>query len=476
MGVYNLKQYRSFDLSSDFAQYNQAVWLIAHGHINPWSSIGSFPFNDNYFSLVTYPLAVVYWIYPHGVVLFWLQDAAGVVAELVAVVWIMEIAQRLTRSHEKGRVVVVLALGSVLLMLANPWFYRAMFFGVHPEAFAAVFLVLAIRSAWKGQVGWSIAWAVMLLLAGGDLGGLYLAGFGLTLLLALPRRWWWGLGGIVVGIAWIRITQALGVSQNTILSGYSYIVSANAQANPNVSMQSLLRGLLLHPTRWIPVLWDRRTLLYENLIPTGVIGLFSAWSVGTIVVVLLGSALILPLVFIESGFQNFTIYVVGVGGTAIVLCRLFSSRRVGVRGSAILMAGVIAVQALVFGLVEIPRVPSQWIEISEPKTQVLQRGLDRTPADAEVIADSGVIGRFSARPWVYNFYPLPLSIPLHSKDVEFIVITDQSVANEPLSASAANSVISYLHEKLHVSTVSSGHGVYVFSWHPKKGEAAVTIP
>ena len=34
---YSHRQYDRFDLSTDFATYNQAVWMIAHGHLTPWS-------------------------------------------------------------------------------------------------------------------------------------------------------------------------------------------------------------------------------------------------------------------------------------------------------------------------------------------------------------------------------------------------------------------------------------------------------
>lgn len=473
VALYSQRQFSRFDLSTDFAGFNQAVWLIAHGHLDPWSSINSFPFLDDYFALIAYPMAALYWVYPHGVLLLWLQDGAGVLAEVVAARWVIEIAQRRLAPDRVRVGGTLLALGAVMVMVANPWFYQAMFFDFHPEAMAALFLVLAVRAAWSGRTAWAVGWSV-LLLSCGDLGGLYLAGLGLSLLFALPRRWWWGAGAIAAGLGWLRVTYALGVSQNPFLSGYAYLQSGSTTAAATVTFESLFRALVVHPGRWLRVVWERRGLLYQNLIPTGVVGLFSAWSSGTLLVVLGSSVLILPLIFLQSGFQNLPAYVVALGGSALVLCRLARMRRGDL--VALVVGLAIVAQSLVFGLTHLPGLPGRWISVSPAQAHVLQRALERLPASAEVVADWGVIGPFSDRQWVYNLYPIPVSIPIHSRTVAFVVVPDPATGDEPLSWPVATSVITFLKDRLDVTALSIGHGIDVYLWHPSTSRRSLVIP
>ncbi len=468
--VLSLRQYNSFTLSSDFAQYDQAVWLIAHGHLYPWSSTNLIPFNDTYFSLIQYPFALLFWLWPHGVLLLWLQDAAAVAAELVALVWVWEIAVERPPFCIRNMASVVL-FGAAAVLIFNPYLYEAILFGVHPEVFCAIFVVLVLRDAWKRRFVRAAVWSVFVLLSGGDLGGLYLIGVGITLLLALPRKWWLGAASVAVGFFWFRLTQVLGVSRNSVLNGYAYLVSSQN----GVSFPRLLEALVVHPARPIRFLWERRLVLYENLIPTGILGVASPWSIGTIFVILVSSALIYPLIFVESGFQNFPIYVVGIAGTALIWCALSQLRAIS-RTIILLLGLAVVVQSVIFGVLNIPSMPSQWITVSPAQAQVLAEGLDRTPSNAEVVADSGVIGRFSQRQWVYNIYPLPLKVPISEKDLVFVVVEPQSSGDEPLPNAQANTVIDYLKTVLHAKLLADGHGVEVLSWHPSKELRVVTLP
>ena len=67
--------------------------------------------------MAIWPLAPFYWIWPHDVVLLWLQDLGIVVAEAVAFTWICELANR----YCQGRRAVLLAGIGLVLLLANPW-------------------------------------------------------------------------------------------------------------------------------------------------------------------------------------------------------------------------------------------------------------------------------------------------------------------------------------------------------------------
>ncbi len=65
-------------LTHDFITYEQAFFLISHGHLDPFSSSLGYPFWQDHGSFLLWPLAFLNWLWPHPVTLLWLQDAAAV--------------------------------------------------------------------------------------------------------------------------------------------------------------------------------------------------------------------------------------------------------------------------------------------------------------------------------------------------------------------------------------------------------------
>jgi hypothetical protein len=59
--VWSSLLYHRFALTPDFAQYQQAWYLIAHGHLNPYDTVGNFPFWQNHGEFIMWPLAALYW-------------------------------------------------------------------------------------------------------------------------------------------------------------------------------------------------------------------------------------------------------------------------------------------------------------------------------------------------------------------------------------------------------------------------------
>ena len=78
----------------DFAVYQQAAWLIGHGHLNPYSTLLHRPFFKNDGELLIWPLAVLLRIWPNLALFPWLQDLALVGGELVVLQWMCELAAR----------------------------------------------------------------------------------------------------------------------------------------------------------------------------------------------------------------------------------------------------------------------------------------------------------------------------------------------------------------------------------------------
>jgi uncharacterized membrane protein len=470
--VYSQRQYSRFNLSIDFAQANQATWLITHGHFIPNSSIHNQPFLDDHFSLIMWPIALIYALYPHGITLLIIQDISGVLAEMIVLLWITEsVARRFSDENTRwtrvsGRAII---LGALVVLIANPWFYQASFTDFHVEALATVFALLALRCAWHDRTAIAAAWCIPLI-ACGDIGGLFLIGIGLSVLLTKRQKWIWGAGGIVVGWGWIQLADFLGVHNNSVLSGYSYLLSGSSSATAHVTFASLLVALVAHPDRWLRVLWQRKSLIYENLIPTGLIGVFSGWALGTEIVIFMGSAIILPLVYLQSGFQNLPGYLVVLAGSGIIISRLAISARLGIRRLSAVLGILIVVQSVAYGIATIPTYPSQWITFTQKQAVVLDRALRHAHPATEVIASWAIIGRFSDRQYVRPLYVNPQGFSVNSSTVEFVISTS---GNEILTSAQSLDIVRYIQGTLHAQEVASGGGVYAFIWHPHSAKSVV---
>ena len=86
-----------FDLTADFGQYSQAWQQIATGHLNPYDTTYAwyyphygYPFYQADLELIMWPLALLYWVWPHAIDLLVVQDAALAGAGLVAFRWVLE--------------------------------------------------------------------------------------------------------------------------------------------------------------------------------------------------------------------------------------------------------------------------------------------------------------------------------------------------------------------------------------------------
>jgi Predicted membrane protein (DUF2079) len=104
-----------FAVSFDFAQFMQSWTLIAHGHLNPYDTVHDFPFWKDHSEFLVWPLALLYWVWPHGVTLLWVQDVCLVCAETVAFTWLCEVVSRTARDA------AWLAAAGLVLIVANPW-------------------------------------------------------------------------------------------------------------------------------------------------------------------------------------------------------------------------------------------------------------------------------------------------------------------------------------------------------------------
>ena len=150
MLVLSTLQYRRYALTTDFGAYSQAWWKIAHGQLDPWSTVFNTAFWKNDAEFLLWPLSLLYHLYPHPVLLLWVQDLVVVATEAIVLGWIIEVIAG-AQHRVTGTRGVWLACGAALAIVLDPWVYQTIGFDFHFETFATLFVVLVGRDLWAGR-------------------------------------------------------------------------------------------------------------------------------------------------------------------------------------------------------------------------------------------------------------------------------------------------------------------------------------
>jgi uncharacterized membrane protein len=491
-------QYSRFGLGLDFTTSNQAAFLIAHAHLDPYITTHRYLYLDDHFGLLLYPIALIYLVYPHGSVLLWLQDLAGVGAEIATIWWIAEIVLRrkvrqMSSPTDSGTPVSggpvspgpvdrdrfaewagpAIVLGALVLMVADPWFYTACLFDFHLNAFSALFLVIAARDVWNGRI-WRAGIFCFALLLTGDTGGLYLMGLGLSVALAVKGKRLYGVIALVIGVGWVFLVHAIAVNQSYVLiSSYTYLVTGSPLVPGSITLVTVSKALVEHSHRWIQMLWGRRKIVYEVLIPTGVIGVASPWAIGADLVVFFLQAIALPLIFLVNGFNEMAGLLVVLAASMMMMAALAYSPRRWMRTGAVVLGAAMLAQSLVLASVKGPEIEPYWFKVSAPQASVLGRVLNDTPPDAEVISSWGVMGRFSNRQWIYPLYQGVEADPVRERTVVFVLT---NAGNEDDTPATVAAIDYYLTDKLKAQVIADAYGVEAFEWHDPRGTTQVYLP
>jgi Predicted membrane protein (DUF2079) len=450
-----------FSLTPDFSLYNQAWFLIAHGNLDPYSTAQSFPFWQSHCEFVMWPLALLYWVWPHAVTLLWLQDLCVVGAEAVAFTWLCERAQK----YRPGRDAAWLAGVGIVLLAGNPWIWWAVSFDYHAETLAILFAVLLARDlAGRRHRAW--AWVVPLL-ACGDVAGTYLAGIGLGGMLAGRRTRRPGAVMACLGVAATLIITLAHANRGSALNQYDYL--ATGVTGSSLSLAALAKGILAHPLGAVRALWGKRVDVLANLAPAGLVGLGDLPVLPIAAVVLLANTLFAGVLFAEPIFQNLPIYILVPVGTIAVLGGLMRRRR----RSAWLLAGLLVAQTLGWAAVWGPRTPGQWLRVPAPAAATLASVEARIPSSAEVVGSQGVIGRFAERG---DARPLTGAgaIPVAGGQIWFVIVPSAGI--ETMSPASAMALIGELAGPLHATLVTHANGIWAFRWHRPSGVNAITVP
>lgn len=459
--------YSHFALTFDFAIYNQAWFLIAHGNLNPFITTQGFPFWQGHCEFIVWPLALFYWIWPHGVTLLWLQDISVVIAEGVAFTWICELAS----AHRPDRDAIWLAGSGLALLAVNPWIWWSVSFDFHSETLAIPFVVLLARDLASGR---RRVWAwVPPLLTCGDVAGTYLFGLGISGVLAGSR---YRRRGVVMAAIGLAATLLIALVHGNKASGggleaYAYLAGgvAGGPAGAGLSLGALAKGIASHPLAVLRVLWAKRLDMWTNLAPSGLLGVGFVWTLPIVVVVLLANSLFNGLLFAIPSFQDMPLYVLVPAGTVAVLVWLMRHNR----RAAFFVSGALALQAVAWTIVFAPVTPGRWLKVSSAAAATLADIDARIPESATVVASQGVAGRFSGRTDVRPVFG-PRTLRLGRRETWFVIAP--SVGVETQSTASAMALITELAGPLHASLVTHANGIWAFRWNPPPGEQTVTVP
>jgi uncharacterized membrane protein len=453
--------YSRFALTFDFAVDNQAWFMIAHGHLDPSSSVQGFPTWQDHSEFLLWPLALLYWVWPHGVTLLWLQDLCVVGAEAVAFTWLCERAGR----RQPGQDSAWLAGAGLVLLVVNPWTWWAVSFDFHIEVVAILFAALLARDLANGR---RRAWVwVAPLLACGDVAATYLAGIGLGGLLAGRSRRVTAANMACLGVLAILVITLVNGNRGSGLQAYSYLTGARSHAS-SFSLGALVAGIVTHPLLVLRTLWAKRVDILANLAPAGLLGLGDLLVLPLVLVVMIANTLYIGLGITGPIFQYVPVYMLLPVGTVAVLGRLMRRHRT----AALVLAGLLVAQAVGWAAVWVPRAPGQWLRVSPAAAATLASIEARIPASAEVIASQGVVGRFAGRADVRALFgPATKAV----RGVTWFVITP-SAGIELESTASAMALIGELAGPLRATLITNANGVWVFRWKPPPGVHRVIVP
>ena len=459
MAGFSVVLYRRYDLTQDYAQYAQAWYAIAHGHLNPYDSVNHYPFWQNHAEFVLWPLALLYFVFPHAVDLLWVQDLALVGTELVAFLWVIDVLQR-ARPELSARSAAVATVAVAVALIADPWVYNTAAFDFHSTSVVGFFLVLAGRDLWLGRHRRMVWWIVGALLSE-SLAGLCVAAIGVSGLWTGQGRRRAGAVLVVVGVAWIATMALLAghIGNVSIAHNYGYLVSHPSR---HTGLLAVAAGVVTHPGAVLAHIAARWQYLLVYLGAVGLVGVVSPWALPMAIAVFVPSLLAVNPAFIGlfQAFQQWPALPFVLVGTVMVMVGLRRHRYMSTLRATIALAGALVAMLAVARLPEV--VPS-YLAVRPAAARTLAHLHGEIAPEAEVIASQGVAGRFADRKDVEAFAHPNQAFPVTDHTVVFIITATQGVGEPwPASTQAALRTI----EHLGARRILARDGIAAFIWHP----------
>ncbi len=454
-------------LTHDFMTYEQAIYLISHGHLDPFSSSLGYPFWQDHGTFLLWPLAYLDWLWPHPVTLLWLQDAFTAGAEAVAFVWVCEIASMHVRRVEDKRLVWACVSVALIILVINPWIAWTVSADFHIEPLAMVWIVAAARDLFAGRKRMWL-WVALAMLSG-DVGASCCAALGVSAIIA-GRRWWrTGLVLALTGVVWMMALGAVHATKGTQPGFFApLLLGHTGHVASSTSSVDILKALVRHPDRAVRAVGANILNVLANLSAGGLLGLLWPPTMVPIALILLESALTHGPRFSDPGVQNLPVYVLGAVGTAAVCLKLARGRLHGRRrGLMWMLLVLLAVNAIGWAVVWLPQLSRTWLRVdSQPAASLRQLATRVGPSD-QVVVQSGVSTDFSQRPFVHPTFKLPTTFTVRAKHVWLVFAPVQGI--EQAAPSDIDGAMTSLASLPHMHLAFAENGIWGFEWTPPDG-------
>jgi hypothetical protein len=467
----SVMEYHSGAVSMDFAIFYQAWQQIASGNLDPYSTIGDYPYWQSHFELIMWPLAALARVFPSGLTLLVLQDLAIVASEAVATLWVLDVAKRERALRVRHLLPVVATLG---LLLVNSHITAAAVSDFHFQPVATFFVLGGARNLWAGRKRRAWCWLLLSLLTG-DVAGTYVAGLGLSATVARRDTRWTGAGLIAAGAGWALLVGLLGADKGSGIGGYQHLVDAKLPTSGG-GLLLVLTAIVLHPARPLSVLAGKAAILRADLAGGGFLGALHPWTFGVVGVVVMEAGLQESPAFLVP-FQTLPAVVFATTGTGMVLDwlgRWTSSGADRVLPARLRLRSVAAVAGAVAVVVAVatlgPRAQPGWPQpagASQALTSV-DRALG---PDDQVVASFGIVGRFAGRREIEALLN-PTNVPLRAHRVVFVF--SPTIGNMPTAGYQEQAAARV--QALGGQAIVETRDVQAYAWTPPAGTRSVSLP
>jgi len=468
-------QWDDFSLTVDFAVFHQAWWLLGHGHLSPFDTIGGHPFWKDQFNLTFWPLGLLFAVSHSSFTLLVVQDVTIALASLVAGWWVCDAVEARLRGRRLTGLAVILATTAALVL--DPWAFETAYFDYHAEPLAALFLLLAGRAIWRGRRVSPYVWG-LLAMASCTAGATLAFGLGVGAAATGSGRWRRGLALAGMAVAFTALVVVLGANSGTLLGPtYGYLAGPKAIGNGLSAALAIAGGVLAHPgTAW-HMLWSRRSALSVIFTAGGVLGVLSGWGAGVALVDVLTNGLNSAPSFtslISGGFQNLPAVLFVIVGSALAVCWLAERERTfllarkarplrwtGRRAGSVVavLAGLAALStAVVLAARDDGAMTATWLRVPPASARQLDAILRQVPTGWEVAASQGIAGRFGGRSEVYAYEAANQTVALGTARVLFVLAP--AVGIEPVAAPVAWAAAHALLTRYHGRLISRRAGVW----------------
>jgi hypothetical protein len=447
-------------LNSDFAIFYQCWSLLVHGNLNPFSTMVAQPFWKDHFATAMWPVGLFGLISHSQMVLKLIQDFASAGADYVGALWTLAI---LRRTGVRTVVAAVLLASAIVSLLMNPWTYYTDAFDFHFYTISELFMVASLYSFYIGRrtIGLLCALGVC---TGGDVNATYVAGLGASIVLGNRRYWKDGLAVMVGAVAIVVGMHAAGAGTGSGLSrGYGYLIASGQGSG--IGVLGIGQGIISHPFTVLGTLWDNRIRIYDNLGPNGWIGYFCPWVIGPWTVLLLENMLYHGLGGIGASRFSLPGFQFGVGYAALPPAAtwviVWVGRRLRNEIAMYALAGLVALNALGWGLVWLPDLKTTFIRIPLSLSREVYRIGKETPDAIQLSASQGIVGGISARPYVGQFFGI-FTYVVYTHHIRF-VITPYSGTEVATVEESADAIAEFLDSK-HTHVIRASNLLWMFDY------------